>query len=393
MKIQCPDCGVVVDSGDSPPGSQFACDNCGRPLTVPAGAPAAPSPAEVPAPEQPAPTVAPEAPAEEPPVFGAPPTPDAPRVFGGEEPEAEPSSAAVIEVEAEESFALPPDEDDEKAAREAAARRAASLVDLAEPEPAVAPPVMFMPEAPGAPREPSPYAPGVPKLGQPPTTGQPYPRGYVSQVVTGAVVPGPAAPSVGDLPSFGPGGPPGAQAAPYVPGPGQQPLSGPGLPPPAGFPPETVPASEQISGLNFGAFWFGPIWAACHGLWLWALLSLCTAGLVNIVLLFVGNQLAWGTGKFSDVEHFRRTQRGWSIAGLVVFVISLTLFVILPLIGMTIVSIPGLPGVKPAPQAQEDLLVPPEERGAARKARAADEGTGGDKAPDSGESGAAASPE
>ena len=86
---------------------------------------------------------------------------------------------------------------------------------------------------------------------------------------------------------------------------------------PAEIPPE-------LDRWNWGAFFLNWIWGIGNSTFI-ALLALVP--LVNIVMIFVlgvrGSRWAWQNGTWRDAEHFRRTQRNWAIAGLVVWVVGI----------------------------------------------------------------------
>lgn len=97
---------------------------------------------------------------------------------------------------------------------------------------------------------------------------------------------------------------------------------------PAEIPPE-------LDRWNWGAFFLNWIWGIGNSTWI-ALLALIPV--VNIVMMIVlglrGSRWAWRNRAWPSVDHFRRTQRSWAIAGLIIWVIGLggfgTLFVSLP---------------------------------------------------------------
>jgi hypothetical protein len=84
---------------------------------------------------------------------------------------------------------------------------------------------------------------------------------------------------------------------------------------PAEIPPE-------LDRWNWGAFLLNWIWGIGNSVFI-ALLALIP--LVNIVMMFVlgakGSRWAWQKRAWRDAEHFRRTQRGWAIAGVIVWVL------------------------------------------------------------------------
>lgn len=86
---------------------------------------------------------------------------------------------------------------------------------------------------------------------------------------------------------------------------------------PAEIPPE-------LDRWNWGAFFLNWIWGIGNSVFI-ALLALIP--IVNIVMMFVlgakGSRWAWQKRAWRDAEHFRRTQRGWAIAGLIVWVLAI----------------------------------------------------------------------
>ena len=50
---------------------------------------------------------------------------------------------------------------------------------------------------------------------------------------------------------------------------------------------------------------------------------------MSIFLGIKGNSIAWENGCFDNIEHFRSKERKWTIAGVIVLIIS----IVLPIIG------------------------------------------------------------
>jgi hypothetical protein len=75
----------------------------------------------------------------------------------------------------------------------------------------------------------------------------------------------------------------------------------------------------EIRAWNWGAFFLGWIWGVSHRVWI-ALLALIPY--VGIVMAFVlgakGNEWAWASRKWDNVEHFKKTQRNWAYGGFAV---------------------------------------------------------------------------
>lgn len=86
---------------------------------------------------------------------------------------------------------------------------------------------------------------------------------------------------------------------------------------PAEIPPE-------LNRWNWGAFFLSWIWGIGNSVFI-ALLAIIP--IVNIVMIFVlgakGSRWAWEKRAWRDAEHFRRTQRGWAIAGVIVWLIGI----------------------------------------------------------------------
>ncbi len=85
----------------------------------------------------------------------------------------------------------------------------------------------------------------------------------------------------------------------------------------------------ELQGWSWGAFLLNWIWGIGNSTYI-ALLMFVP--LVNIVMIFVlgakGNKWAWQNRTWRDVEHFKKTQKKWSIAGAILVFIVLPLFVI-----------------------------------------------------------------
>lgn len=86
---------------------------------------------------------------------------------------------------------------------------------------------------------------------------------------------------------------------------------------PAEIPPE-------LDRWNWGAFFLTWIWGIGNSTFI-ALLALIP--IVNIVMIFVlgarGSRWAWRNRTWRDAEQFRKTQRNWAIAGLIVWVVGI----------------------------------------------------------------------
>lgn len=87
-----------------------------------------------------------------------------------------------------------------------------------------------------------------------------------------------------------------------------------------------VPA--EIDRWNWGAFLLNWIWGIGNGTFI---ALLCFVPLVGLVMMFVlgakGSAWAWRNKRWDGVEHFRRVQRRWAIAGALLWLSIIPLFV------------------------------------------------------------------
>lgn len=86
--------------------------------------------------------------------------------------------------------------------------------------------------------------------------------------------------------------------------------------------PAEIPA--ELDRWNWGAFFLNWIWGIGNSTFI-ALLALIP--FVNIIMIIVlgarGSRWAWRNRAWRDAEQFRKTQRNWAIAGLVVWVVGI----------------------------------------------------------------------
>jgi hypothetical protein len=85
----------------------------------------------------------------------------------------------------------------------------------------------------------------------------------------------------------------------------------------------------EITGWNWGAFFLTWIWGIGNSVWI---ALLCLIPFVSLVMVFVlgakGSEWAWAAKKWNSVEHFKRTQRTWALAGLILLLVGVAFFVI-----------------------------------------------------------------
>jgi hypothetical protein len=89
--------------------------------------------------------------------------------------------------------------------------------------------------------------------------------------------------------------------------------------------PQSIP--PEIDRWNWGAFLLNWIWGIGNGTPI-ALLTLVP--IVGFIMMFVlgakGSRWAWRNKRWDSVEHFKRVQRKWAIAGLILWIAGIALF-------------------------------------------------------------------
>ncbi len=93
----------------------------------------------------------------------------------------------------------------------------------------------------------------------------------------------------------------------------------------------------EIRGWNWGAFFLNWIWGIGNSVWIAFLVFI---PLLNIIWCFVlgarGNEWAWQHKKWDSIEHFKRTQHTWSKWGVILFFVSLAVYVLYVIIALLI---------------------------------------------------------
>lgn len=83
---------------------------------------------------------------------------------------------------------------------------------------------------------------------------------------------------------------------------------------------------EEIRGWNWGAFLLNWIWGIGNKVWI---SLLCFVPFVNWVMPFVlgakGNEWAWQSKDWNNIEHFKKTQRAWMWWGVGILCVSLVI--------------------------------------------------------------------
>jgi hypothetical protein len=92
-----------------------------------------------------------------------------------------------------------------------------------------------------------------------------------------------------------------------------------------GFDQKTVPA--EIDRWNWGAFLLNWIWGIGNNTFIALLTFIPVFGIIWLFVLGAkGSAWAWRNGRWDSVEHFKRVQRRWAIAGAIIWIAMLALF-------------------------------------------------------------------
>jgi len=90
-----------------------------------------------------------------------------------------------------------------------------------------------------------------------------------------------------------------------------------------------VPIPSEIRGWNWGAFFLNWIWGIGNNTFIALLMFI---PFVNFIMLFVlgakGNEWAWKNKHWDSIEQFKRVQKKWAWAGLIIFLV-VTAFMII----------------------------------------------------------------
>jgi hypothetical protein len=81
------------------------------------------------------------------------------------------------------------------------------------------------------------------------------------------------------------------------------------------------PIPPEIRRWNWGAFFLHFLWGMGNNTWIALLVFVPVIGwFMPFVLGAQGSVWAWKNGDWEDVEHFKRVQRRWAVAGLLVWI-------------------------------------------------------------------------
>ncbi|MGF1486287.1 MAG: serine/threonine protein kinase [Prochloraceae cyanobacterium] len=85
---------------------------------------------------------------------------------------------------------------------------------------------------------------------------------------------------------------------------------------------------SEIKGWNWGAFFLPLFWSFPNQVWIGILSLVPGIGFMVAVLMGVkGNQWAWKSRKWVSIEQFKKHQKGWAIAGMIIMGLPSLVFV------------------------------------------------------------------
>ncbi len=87
---------------------------------------------------------------------------------------------------------------------------------------------------------------------------------------------------------------------------------------------------DELRGLNWGALMMNFVWGlAMRVPWTWLHLVPFVGWVMPLVFWVRGNEWAWRFRQWESIEHFRRVQRKWEIAGVIFVVLNLIVAILL----------------------------------------------------------------
>jgi hypothetical protein len=97
---------------------------------------------------------------------------------------------------------------------------------------------------------------------------------------------------------------------------------------------ESREVAAELGKWNWGAFLLTWIWGIGNRVWVALLALVPVVGIVMMVVLGIkGNRWAWERGRWASAADFRRSQRRWVWAALVVYAAFVVLIVVLAAVG------------------------------------------------------------
>ena len=87
---------------------------------------------------------------------------------------------------------------------------------------------------------------------------------------------------------------------------------------------------DEIKGWNWGAFLLTWIWSIGNNVWIGLVSLVPYVGFVmSIILGIKGSEWAWQARRWDSIEQFKKVQRKWTIAGLVIPIVIVIILIII----------------------------------------------------------------
>jgi len=105
------------------------------------------------------------------------------------------------------------------------------------------------------------------------------------------------------------------------------------------------PFPQELNKFNWGAFLLTWIWSIGNSVWIGLLALISPISLIMMFVLgFKGNEWAWKAKKWESVEQFKAVQAKWQKWGIIIFVASIVLGVLMAVlvVFMSIVAVKNI---------------------------------------------------
>lgn len=90
------------------------------------------------------------------------------------------------------------------------------------------------------------------------------------------------------------------------------------------------PIPDGVKGWSWGAFFLNWIWAIGNKTWIGLIALIPYLGFVMMIILGIkGREWAWRNKQWESVEHFQKVQRRWSIWGVAITLLLITVPILL----------------------------------------------------------------
>ncbi len=97
----------------------------------------------------------------------------------------------------------------------------------------------------------------------------------------------------------------------------------------------SAPVPKEIKGWNWGAFLLTWIWGLFHHVWLSFLVFIPYVGFVIAIILGIkGAEWAWQAQRYGSIEEFKRRERKWTRAALIIILV-----IIIPILFATMILV------------------------------------------------------